>query len=483
MKYITILMYKMIIMEKKMKIFTYLILFAMFLLTSFSTLFAQTPNIYENTPLIDSLRENKQYHYVYRPTQNGNVIFRSTSSDESTRHFLAIYEYVQDGNYVQLALSEQPINIITLNVSTDKIYIVYVQPAVIAYWSAQSFNLLVSRPATAPESYFSVTLARDNSSVVITRYVGPRDAGILIIPATIQSLPVSEIARFAFSNENHFNRRTDSFFSDTVYNSGITEIVIPENVRIIGDGAFFMNRMSKVTLPNSLTTIGNSAFDGCSNIREITLPNNVTNYGQNIFQGTRLENITFPSRMTRIPNGLLSGTSIRNINIPEGITEIGDNAFSNCRVLASVTLPSTLRNIGNFSFSGCTALTSISILRGVVSIGNGAFNGCTGLISITIPEGINTINERSFSGCTALQSITLPSTIRNINAEAFANCRNLIEINIPDSVSRITWGGRYSAAVSFFDTTTDTRPFRGIVLPLAVQAKLRQLGYEFHFDS
>jgi hypothetical protein len=445
--------------------------------------YAQMNYLSEDKPVEGSLKENKTDQYIFKPAKNGSIIFKSYSSDENTRHYLAIYDCTNRNNNIELALSEKPFNIIKLDVSVDKEYLVYVQPAVLSIWSADKYILSVGYPKTASESDFAVTLSRDNKTCVITRYVGSKAAGIIIIPGTIQGLPVSEIAKFAFSNENHYNRRTESFFNDTFYNSGVIEVVIPESVKIIGDGAFFMNRMSTVTLPNSITTIGNSAFDGCSNLKEITLPNNVTNYGRMIFQGTGLKNVIFPSSMKMIPSGLFNSTQIESVIIPDGITEIGENAFANCRLLSNVTLPSSIRNIGNSAFSGCTALSNIVIPRGVASIGIGAFNGCTSLTSIIIPEGINTINERTFSGCTALQNISLPSTIKNINAESFAACKNLKEINVPNNVSKITWGGMYRAAISFFDTTTDTRPFRGIVLSLAIQAKLRQLGYEFHFDS
>jgi len=454
---------------------------SLFLFFNLSALHAQT-NIVEGTPATGTLTSGTWNRYIFRPSQSGFMFFRSSGTDP---HQFVVQERTDNGAWREILRGRRGDNLI-IYICAEKEYRINLAPYGFGFGGNQyHFSIIIPGRHYATESDFSFTLARDNISVVITRYIGPSwDVGTLIIPSTIQGLPVSEIGPFAFSNEAHFNRRTDSFFASRRYNHEIIHVYIPDSVKIIGAGAFFANRLFTVNIPDSVTTIGNYAFYLCENLTEVTLPDNVTNWGRNIFTRSGLGNIVFPSNMSKIPPRFVSGTQITNLIIPEGITEIGEGAFANCRILLDVTLPTTLETIGDSAFSGCIALTEILIPNSVISIGERAFRGSTSLRSIIIPEGITTIKPETFFGCTALQSITLPSTIIYIGAGAFGNCRAIREIVIPDSVESIRWGGQYRPRTSAFDSwATDSRPFGGAVLPLALQARLRQLGYGFRFCS
>jgi len=446
----------------------------------------QSPNdITEGVTIQGKFTSGEWEEYRFKPSQSGIYIFK-TVTGRNSRHYLDIIDSRGIGGIdVEipglLARKQSSNNTIIMRISAENEYIIRLK-----YSSGEKeYTVSVGPPETynAGDKDFSVTLAKDNKTCIITKYVGPNNVGTLIIPAKIQGVPVSEIGEFAFSSEQHYNRRTDSYFSGTGYNSEIVNVIISDGIKVIGDGAFFSNQMFTVTLPMSITTIGTSVFDMCKNLEEITLPNNIKSYGAKVFHRTGLKTIAFPPNMKAIPVEFLSKTPIKSVTMPGSVVAIGDGAFAGCDSLSNVTFPTTLKEIGNNAFEGCVMLGEILIPVGVMNIGTGAFSGCGSLTSVIIPNTITTINERTFFKCMNLVSVSLPSTIKRIDGAAFAFCKKLNEINIPNTVSKIIWGGNYYRATSFYDSSHDSRPFGGIILPLAIQIRLRQLGYEFAFDS
>ena len=142
----------------------------------------------------------------------------------------------------------------------------------------------------------------------------------------------------------------------------------------------FLNGEEIVNLiiPNSVTSIGDYAFDGCTGLTSITIPNSVTSIGAWAFGAC---------------------SSLTSITIPNSVTSIGTGAFDSCRGLTSITIPNSVTSIEYGTFSGCSGLTSITIPNSVTSIGNGAFNGCSDLTSITIGKGVTSIGNSTFMGC------------------------------------------------------------------------------------
>jgi len=146
-----------------------------------------------------------------------------------------------------------------------------------------------------------------------------------------------------------------------------------------------------VTIPNSVTSIGDTAFADCTSLTSVTIPNSVTSIGQRAFLDcTSLTSITIPNSVTSIGSVAFAGcTSLTSITIPNSVTSIGEHAFRNCTSLTSITIPNSVTSIGNETFRGCTSLTSVTIGSGVTSIGTGAFYECTSLTSVTFATGSN----------------------------------------------------------------------------------------------
>ena len=202
------------------------------------------------------------------------------------------------------------------------------------------------------------------------------------------------------------------------------KLVIPDSVTSIGDSAFSgCNSLASITIPDSVTSIGDDAFRNCSSLTSITIPDSVTSTGYDVFSGcNRLTNvyITDLAKWCGISFGdsnsnplyyahqlYLNGTLITDLVIPDGVTSISKYVFSGCSSLTSITIPNSVTSIGNDAFYDCSGLTSITIPNSVTSIGGGAFYGCTGLANITIPDSVTSIGNYVFKGCSSLASITV----------------------------------------------------------------------------
>ena len=238
--------------------------------------------------------------------------------------------------------------------------------------------------------------------------------------------------------------------------SRLTSITIPDGVTSIGNYAFSgCSRLTSVTIGDSVTSIGRSAFDGCSGLTEINwnavsvsdIPPPSSSSSNYVFYnaGTAGDGITviFGDSVQRIPAYLFYVSSssyrpnIKSVTIGNSVTSIGERAFYECSGLTSVTMGNSVTSIGKQAFYGCSGLTSITIPDSVTSIGQSAFSDCSGLTSVTIGNSVTSIGQSAFSDCSGLTSVTIGNSVTSIGTWAFADCSGLTSITIPDSVTSI----------------------------------------------
>ena len=202
-----------------------------------------------------------------------------------------------------------------------------------------------------------------------------------------------------------------------------------------------------------VTSIGASAFRGCSNLKSITIPSRVTSIGNSAFSGCSNLNAVYITDLaawcrvsfdSRNANPLfeahklyLNGKLVTDLAIPGGVTSIGAYAFYDCSSLTSLTIPDSVTSIGDSAFSICSNLKSITIPDSVTSIGDGAFAACFSLTSITIPDSVTSIGNDAFSSCGSLTRITIGNSVTSIGDDAFYHCNHLTSITIPGSVTSI----------------------------------------------
>ena len=180
---------------------------------------------------------------------------------------------------------------------------------------------------------------------------------------------------------------------DILFNKDKSEII-----------SFRNQEIESYIIPNSVKSIGDSAFAGCCSLVSIVISDSVTSIGKEAFCDCR---------------------SLSKIIIPESVKSIGDSAFEFCRFLVSVVIPESVTSIGGKTFSNCGSLSKIFISDSVTSIGDSAFFACTSLSDIVIPDSVTSIGEETFHGCSSLSIITIPDSVTSIGNGAFAGCSNL----------------------------------------------------------
>ena len=238
------------------------------------------------------------------------------------------------------------------------------------------------------------------------------------------------------------------------------DLVIPNGITSIGTVFKSNTYLTGIKIPNSITSLSNNVFNGCSKLTHIYLPQSISSIGSSAFSGCKaLVNIEIPEKVTVIESSTfyncqkltsikLSGaiTSIGssafsscseliNIVIPETVTAIGNSAFYYCKSLERIELPPNLTKINETVFSNCSALKDVTIPGSVSIIDKRAFGYCSSLESITIPEGVEEIELRGFEGCSSLRSIYIPTTLKQIGTFSFIDCPNICSVYIEDMVS------------------------------------------------
>ena len=290
----------------------------------------------------------------------------------------------------------------------------------------------------------------EDGNATITGYSGSVSA--LAIPQTIDGHKVVAIGEGAFKG------------------TCLVNVTIPDTVTVIGDSAFEnCDNLKNVKISENLKKLGMMAFGNCDALTEVKIPKSITTVIYNDFYNPvrgpftgsdSLQTVVFEEGMTWLPAYILSGCSgfttvkipetvteigggafsdcsrLESIEIPESVTEIGSHTFSNTK-LESIRVPDTVTDMGDHVFSGCTELKEVTLPNIRQNIVAGMFEGCTSLEKIVLPETVTAIRSDAFEGCTALKDITWSKAPEIIESNAFRNCSALKEVTIPGTVKSI----------------------------------------------
>ena len=320
---------------------------------------------------------------------------------------------------------------------------------------------------------FIIALTQSDLSNVSFRLLSlerPKEPEIEIISTEV----TEEDKKGAWTDEFGVEYSKDGKKLLTCTNRSLTDYSIRRGSKSICDQAFLWqcSSLQSVTIPDSVTSIGDRAFWGCTSLQSVIIPDSVTSIGNKAFSDCKsLQSVTIPDSVTSISDSAFSGcSSLQSVTIPDSVTSIGRRAFSKCSSLQSVTIPDSVTSIGRWAFLKCSSLQSVTIPDSVTSIGAGAFSGCSSLHSFTIPDSVTSINGNPFFSCPARiinyskhfvivennlytsdkrklisylskeNHFIIPDSVTSIGAMAFFACSSLQSVAIPGSVTSIGTG-------------------------------------------
>ena len=281
---------------------------------------------------------------------------------------------------------------------------------------------------------------------------------------------ISHSSRFVVQNEMLIDNRLKQLIA---YTGSTHNLMIPNTLLSIGDSAFYDCKLLQyVTIPNTIKIIGREAFSECRSLVQISIPDSVSIIGDEAFAFcSSLKQVLLPESVEYIGDLVFKKCeSIKQITIPDNVIHIGINPFRSCykplkidrlsthcfvvqnemlidirdkQLIAYlgcskvVEIPDTIVNIGDYAFFECTQLQKIIIPNSVRRIGVCAVRGCISLQQISIPNSVSIIDDCAFYGCKKLEQIVIPNSVTSIGLSAFSNCVSLQHISIPDSVKHI----------------------------------------------
>ena len=308
--------------------------------------------------------------------------------------------------------------------------------------------------------------ADDTATITITDFLGPVDSTktpdpyTITVPTELDGRKVTGLGESSFSgiySPDHPKNYTLLSFCNQ-----IQSVTIPESVTSIGKSAFeHCSNLDSLTINGVATSmIGAYAFASCTSLTSLSLVGSFQTIGDSAFVNCGMTSLTIDATITSIEKYAFSSrfltslsltgnvqkigdyafancTSLTSLSLTGNVQKIGDHAFDSCSSLYTVTLPKSLTSIGSYAFDSCTSLDSIEIPGKVTEIGDCAFYHCSGLTSVKIDEGVQSTGADMFNDCGQLTTVTFPESLTTIADGSFASCSNLNHVKIPARVTCI----------------------------------------------
>ena len=329
--------------------------------------------------------------------------------------------------------------------------------------------------------------ADDTATITITDFLGPVDSTktpapyTITVPTELDGRKVTGLGESSFSGIYSPDHQKGHILLS--FCNQIQSVTIPESVTSIGKSAFeHCSNLDSLTINGVATSmIGAYAFASCTSLTSLSLVGSFQTIGDSAFVNCGMTSLTIDATITSIEKYAFSSRFLTSLSLTGNVQKIGDHAFDSCSSLYTVTLPKSLTSIGSYAFDSCTSLdsieipgkvteigdcafhlsglTSVKIDEGVQSTGADMFNGCAKLTTVTFPESLTTIADGSFASCSNLNHVKIPARVTCIGDSAFSNCTSLSEITLQDGVKTIGANAFFSCqaltSITLPDSVTD----------------------------
>lgn len=294
----------------------------------------------------------------------------------------------------------------------------------------------------------------------------------VIIPATYEGLPVTEISKSAFYNCSTITSVVIPSTVTTIekpvfsYCISLTNITVDKNNPNFEsiDGNLYTKggkelvqyavgkKDTSFKIPDGVVSIWPYAFYACENITEVTIPKGVTTIGDDAFNYCYyLTAVTIPSSVAVMGNSVFASCeNLSSVAIEDGVKTLGKNTFGLCHSLDNVVIPNSITSLDYNVFSSCSGLRRITIPDSVVTIGDSAFNSCSGLATVDIGNGVTTIGKSAFYGCDSITVLTIGTSLKTIGDNAFGSCN--IKLVKNNSSLKLQLGGSTYGYVTLYAT-------------------------------
>ena len=296
--------------------------------------------------------------------------------------------------------------------------------------------------ATVDGYKYAYTVNADGNAT-ITDFLGPvastsTGSYDITIPEKLDDHPVTGLGESSFSgtySPDHPKNNTLLSFCNQ-----IQSVTIPESVTSIGKSAFEdCSNLDSLTIKGVATSIGAYAFGSCTSLTSLSLVGSFQTIGDYAFVSCGMTSLTIDATITSIEKYAFSSRSLTSLSLTGNVQKIGDYAFAYCTSLTSLSLTGNVQKIGDYAFYSCSSLKTVTLPKSLTSIGAYAFDSCTSLDSIEIPGTVTEIGDYAFIDA-GLTSVTIDEGVKSTGAYMFYKCGNLTTVTLPESLTTIADG-------------------------------------------
>ena len=300
-------------------------------------------------------------------------------------------------------------------------------------------------PVANDGTYWYAYRENADHTITITDFLGPVDSTetpdpyIITVPTELNRRKVTGLGESSFSgiysSDHPKNYNLRSFCNQ------IQSVTIPESVTSIGKSAFeHCSKLDSLTINGVATSmIGAYAFNGCTSLTSLSLVGSFQTIGDYAFAYCGMTSLTIDATITSIGEFAFSSCSLTSLSLTGNVQKIGDYAFAYCTSLTSLSLTGNVQKIGDHAFYSCSSLNTVTFPKSPTSIGSHAFDSCTSLNSIEIPGTVTEIGDYAFIDA-GLTSVTIDEGVKSTGAYMFYKCGNLTTVTLPESLTTIADG-------------------------------------------